>query len=65
MGFPRLTVAMTAAYVTVVARFHPDLARERVAPPANAKRGDRPLVALIGIDRRFGWSPALPRVART
>ena len=56
---------MTAAYVTVVAPFHPDLARERVAPPANAKRGDRPLVALIGIDRRFGWSPALPRVART
>ncbi len=71
-AFLGLTVAMTVAYLAVVARFHPDLAQERVAPPADAKGWDRPLVALIGIvgplatavvaglDRRFGWSPALP-----
>ncbi len=72
-AFLAVTVLLTAAYVTVVVRMHPDLVQERVAPPADAKRWDRPLVTVIsvvgplviavvaGLDRRFGWSAPVPR----
>jgi protein-S-isoprenylcysteine O-methyltransferase Ste14 len=75
-AFLALTIALTGCYVLVVARAHPDLAQERVAPPADAKGWDKPLVALIGIvgplatavvaglDRRFGWSPDVPPGAK-
>lgn len=71
-AFLAVTVLLSGSYVFVVARFHPDLAQERTAPPADAKSWDRPLVVLLGIvgpvvtaivaglDRRFGWSPAVP-----
>jgi protein-S-isoprenylcysteine O-methyltransferase Ste14 len=67
-AFIAVTVALTTAYVLVVARSHPDLAQERVAPPPDAKRWDRPLVVVLGIvgplvtavtaglDERFEWS---------
>lgn len=59
------------AVATSVMGRHPDLMAERRRPPADAKRWDRPLVAIIGVagplvlvvtcglDRRFGWSPAV------
>lgn len=71
-AFLALTVLMTASYLAVLLHFHPDLAQERVAPPADAERWDRPLVTLIGIvgplatavmaglDRRFAWGPPVP-----
>jgi protein-S-isoprenylcysteine O-methyltransferase Ste14 len=56
-----------ASYVATILKT-PDLANERRKPPADAKRWDKPLVAIIGVvcpvalvliagfDRRFGWS---------
>jgi protein-S-isoprenylcysteine O-methyltransferase Ste14 len=75
-AFLALTIALTGCYALVVARVHPDLAQERAAPPADAKRWDKPLVTLIaivgplatavvaGLDRRFGWSPDVPLGAK-
>jgi protein-S-isoprenylcysteine O-methyltransferase Ste14 len=54
-----------------VLRQHPDLVAERQKPPTDAKRWDKPLVAIIGVigpialvlvcglDRRYGWSPVM------
>ncbi len=65
-------MAVFAGYTAVISR-HPDLIAERRKPPADAKRWDRPLVALIsaigpaalllacGLDRRFHWSPPMAR----
>jgi len=65
-----LMTAVFAGYMAVISR-HPDLIAERRKPPADAKRWDKPFVALIGavgpavlllvcgFDRRFGWSPPL------
>lgn len=64
-----MTVIMTEA--TVILRRQPDLLAERRKPPADAKRWDKPLVALFGVagplalvvvcglDRRWHWSPDL------
>jgi protein-S-isoprenylcysteine O-methyltransferase Ste14 len=61
------TVSMVA-YSIILQRLHPDLIDERRKPPADAKKWDRPFVALIGaigplvlltvcgLDHRFGWS---------
>jgi len=50
-------------------RIHPDLIEERRHPPADAKRWDKPFVAIVGVvgpvvlivlgglDRRWPWSP--------
>jgi protein-S-isoprenylcysteine O-methyltransferase Ste14 len=66
-----LMTAMLAAYMAIVSR-HPDLLAERRKPPADAKRWDKPLVAVIGaigpvvlvlacgFDRRFHWSLPMP-----
>lgn len=65
-----MTIALLA-YAAVVVRLHPGLIEERRRPPADAKRWDRPLVAVIagigpvvfivlaGLDRRFGWTPPM------
>ncbi len=59
--------AVFAGYMAVITR-HADLIQERRKPPADAKRWDKPLVAVIGsvgpaalllvcgFDRRLGWS---------
>jgi protein-S-isoprenylcysteine O-methyltransferase Ste14 len=61
-----MTVVM-AAYTMLLSRV-PELILERTKPPKDAKKWDRPLVALIGavgpialivvagLDHRFGWS---------
>lgn len=66
-----LMTAVFAGYMAVISR-HADLISERRKPPADAKRWDKPFVALIGavgpavlllvcgFDRRFGWSRAMP-----
>jgi protein-S-isoprenylcysteine O-methyltransferase Ste14 len=59
-------------YAVIVVRLHPDLIDERMHPPADAKRWDRPFVAVVGVlgpivllavsgfDRRFQWSEPTP-----
>jgi protein-S-isoprenylcysteine O-methyltransferase Ste14 len=59
-----------AAYAAIISR-RPDLIAERRRPPADAKRWDRPLVAVVavvgpvalvlscGLDHRFHWSPRI------
>ncbi len=65
-----LMTVMLAGYMVILGR-HPDLVAERRRPPADAKRWDKPLVAVIGgvgplalllacgFDRRFHWSPQM------
>jgi protein-S-isoprenylcysteine O-methyltransferase Ste14 len=65
-------VTVVLALAVVLMKRNPELMAERRHPPADAKRWDRPLVLLIGalgpvalvvtcgLDRRFGWSPAIP-----
>ncbi len=65
-----LMTVMVAGYMAIVSRY-PDLLAERRTPPADAKRWDKPLVAVIavvgpvalllecGLDRRFHWSPPM------
>jgi protein-S-isoprenylcysteine O-methyltransferase Ste14 len=60
-------MAVFVRYMAAVSR-HPDLIAERRKPPSDAKRWDKPLVAVIGMigpaalllacgfDRRFHWS---------
>lgn len=67
-----LLVAILAVYATIILRRHPDLIAERRNPPADAKRWDKPLVAILGaagppvllivcgLDRRFGWTDQPP-----
>ena len=61
-----------AVYAVIVVRLHPDLIDERMHPPADAKRWDRPFAAVVGVlgpivllavsglDRRFQWSGPTP-----
>jgi protein-S-isoprenylcysteine O-methyltransferase Ste14 len=63
---------VVAIYVFVVLRLHPELVEERGKPPSDAKRWDRPLVAVVGVigpiafillaglDHRYGWTSPLP-----
>jgi protein-S-isoprenylcysteine O-methyltransferase Ste14 len=63
-----ITTTVTAVYAAIVVGLHPDLIQERLRPPADAKRWDKPLVtivavvgpmallALCGLDHRFEWS---------
>jgi protein-S-isoprenylcysteine O-methyltransferase Ste14 len=72
--FLAISACVLGTYLTIVARLHPDLIGERRKPPKDAKRWDKPLVALIGgagpvamivvcgLDRRFGWTPHMPLV---
>jgi protein-S-isoprenylcysteine O-methyltransferase Ste14 len=67
-----INLAVLAVYAVIVFRFHPDLIDERKKPPADAKKWDKPFVAVIGVigpvlliavcglDRRFGWSAGVP-----
>ena len=59
---------LLGVYSAIMVRLHPDLIEERRHPPADAKRWDKPFVAILGgagplvllivcaLDRRFGWS---------
>lgn len=63
-------------YMVIVTKLHPDLANERAHPPADAKKWDKPFVAVVagvgpialivlsGLDRRFHWSPPMPAWAQ-
>jgi protein-S-isoprenylcysteine O-methyltransferase Ste14 len=65
-------ITVVLAVTSLVLTRYPDLVAERQKPPADAKRWDKPLVAVIGVvgplalvvvcglDRRFRWSPPLP-----
>lgn len=65
-------LAVLSAYAWILFTIHPDLAGERTRPPADAKRWDKPLVAIVGglgpillllccaLDRRLGFSPEMP-----
>jgi protein-S-isoprenylcysteine O-methyltransferase Ste14 len=68
-GYLVVITAVMAVYGFIVMRIHPDLLDERRRPPADAKRWDKPLAAIVsilgpaalillsGFDRRYHWSP--------
>ena len=59
-------------YSSILLRRHPDLNEERAHPPADAKKWDRPFVAIVGgvgpvvliglcgLDHRLQWSAPMP-----
>jgi protein-S-isoprenylcysteine O-methyltransferase Ste14 len=63
-----INVAILVVYSVILLRLHPDLIDERNKPPVDAKKWDKPLVAVVGaigplmllvacgLDRRFHWS---------
>jgi len=67
-GYLVIASIVMVVYGAIVRTRHPELIAERKKPPADAKRWDKPFVALIGgvgpvallvvsgLDRRFGWS---------
>jgi protein-S-isoprenylcysteine O-methyltransferase Ste14 len=67
-----IMTAVMATYAAIVVRLHPDLIEERLRPPADAKRWDKPLAAVVGVvgpivllllcglDHRFRWSAPTP-----
>jgi protein-S-isoprenylcysteine O-methyltransferase Ste14 len=67
-----VNVAILAAYSAILFRLHPDLIDERKRPPDDAKKWDKPFVAVVGalgpfllvatcgLDHRMGWSAAVP-----
>ncbi len=67
-----IVTASIVVYAVVLLRGHPDLVEERTHPPADAKKWDRPFVAIVGglgplamlassgFDRRLGWSTPMP-----
>jgi len=71
-----IVTTITVVYAAIVVRLHPGLIEERLRPPADAKRWDKPLVAIVavvgpmvllllcGLDHRFGWSDPLPAWAQ-
>lgn len=71
-AFLTIITAVMVAYAAIVARLHPDLIEERLHPPADAKRWDKPLAAIVavvgpivllllcGLDRRLAWSGPAP-----
>jgi len=75
-AFFAIIATVTAVYAAIVVRLHPDLIQERLRPPADAKRWDKPLVAIVavfgpmallalcGLDHRFGWSGPTPAWAQ-
>ncbi len=66
-----VTVSLVV-YSAILVKLHPDLIDERSRPPADAKKWDKPFVAIVGglgplallvvcgLDRRFGWTAPLP-----
>jgi protein-S-isoprenylcysteine O-methyltransferase Ste14 len=66
-----IVTASLIVYSSILRR-HPDLIQERSKPPADAKKWDKPFVAIIGgigpvvliilcgVDRRLGWSRSMP-----
>jgi protein-S-isoprenylcysteine O-methyltransferase Ste14 len=72
-----IITAVLTAYAVIIVRLHPDLIQERLRPPADAKRWDRPLAAIVavvapimllllcGLDHRFRWSGPTPAWAQT
>jgi protein-S-isoprenylcysteine O-methyltransferase Ste14 len=72
-----IITAITVVHAALVVRLHPGLVEERLRPPADAKRWDKPLVAIVavfgpmvllalcGLDHRFGWSGPCPAWAET
>jgi len=64
--------AVMVGYTAILLRVHPDLIEERRRPPADAKRWDKPFVAVVGVlgpitllvlcglDHRFRWSAPDP-----
>jgi len=64
-----IITAVMAVYGSIIVRIHPDLIEERHHPPADAKKWDKPFVAIVGVagpvalivlsglDRRWHWSP--------
>ena len=75
-AFLAIITAVIAVYSAIIVRLHPDLIEERRHPPADAKKWDKPLVAIVGVvgptalillaglDRRFHWSPPTPAWAQ-
>lgn len=67
-----LVTVSLGVYSTILLRLHPELIQERSKPPGDAKKWDKPFVALVGVvgplallavcglDRRFGWTRPLP-----
>jgi protein-S-isoprenylcysteine O-methyltransferase Ste14 len=72
-----IITTITVVHAAIVVRLHPGLVEERLRPPADAKRWDKPLVAIVavfgpmvllalcGLDHRFGWSGPRPAWAET
>ncbi len=64
--------ASLVVYSVILNTIHPDLVDERRHPPGDAKKWDRPFVAVVGafgpllmfavcgLDRRFGWTHPMP-----
>ncbi len=64
--------AIFVAYLVILITRHPELMEERRHPPADAKKWDKPcvvavasvgpmvLVAVSGLDHRFGWTAPMP-----
>jgi protein-S-isoprenylcysteine O-methyltransferase Ste14 len=71
-GYLAIITTVLAAYSTIIVRIHPDLIEERQHPPRDAKKWDKPFVAIVGVvgpvvlivlcglDRRWHWSPPAP-----
>jgi hypothetical protein len=71
-GYLAVMFVVIGVYGLAVLPMHPELVEERRHPPADAKRWDRPFVAVVGVlgpsalillsglDRRYHWTPAPP-----
>ncbi len=71
-GYLAVITTVMGVYRSVVLPMHPDLVNERRHPPSDAKRWDRPFVAIVsvvgpialillsGLDRRYHWSHPTP-----
>lgn len=67
-AYMTIVVAVLGAYSVILLTIHPDLIDERRHPPADAKKWDKPFVAIVGgigplalfvvcaLDHRFRWS---------
>jgi protein-S-isoprenylcysteine O-methyltransferase Ste14 len=71
-GYLACMTLILGVYIVIVTRLHPELVDERRHPPKDAKRWDRPFVAVVGVvgpialillsgfDRRYHWSAPMP-----